>query len=211
MPNPPPTLVLETQLWQQGMLRVAGVDEVGRGSLCGPVVAAAVLLPAHCHPIAGVKDSKKLSLRQRLTLDSQIRQQAVAIAIGAASVAEIEEHNILQATYLAMQRALARIGPYDHALIDGRAPKKVNLGPMTAVIDGDAIAYSIACASIVAKVRRDRLLGQLAKRHPGYGWETNAGYGTAQHLKAIQDLGLTPHHRRQFAPIRQLSLLDLGG
>jgi ribonuclease HII len=199
-----PSLTLESSLWQQGLLRVAGVDEVGRGCLAGPVVAAAVLLPPHCQPIVGVQDSKKLSETKRQILAQQIRQQAKGVTIGAASVAEIEEMNILQATYLAMQRALTKLGHYDHVLIDGRDPKRPEFGNYTAVIDGDAKSYAIACASIVAKVRRDRFMTQLGQRYPGYGWEKNAGYGTAQHLKALQELGITPAHRRQFAPVKQL-------
>jgi ribonuclease HII len=202
---PHPSLVLETRLWQQGLLNVAGLDEVGRGCLAGPVVAAAVLIPPNCQPIPGVQDSKKLSASRRQHLDQQIRQQAAAIAIGAASAREIEQLNILQATYLAMGRALERLiasAPYDHVLIDGRDPKRPQFGTYTAVIDGDALSYAIACASIVAKVRRDRFMTQLARRHPGYGWEKNAGYGTAQHLQALEKLGITPAHRRTFAPVQ---------
>jgi ribonuclease HII len=199
-----PSLTLESSFWQQGLQRIVGVDEVGRGCLAGPVVAAAVLLPYYCQPIAGVQDSKKLSAAHRQSLAQQIFQQSKVVAIGAASVAEIEQINILQATYLAMQRALARLGDYDHVLIDGRDPKRPELGNYTAVIDGDNLSYAIACASIVAKVRRDRFMAQLAQRYPGYGWEKNAGYGTPQHLKAMAELGITPAHRRQFAPVKKI-------
>jgi ribonuclease HII len=204
-PMPHPSLVLEASLWLQGLLNVVGLDEVGRGCLAGPVVAAAVLIPPHCQPIPGVQDSKKLSASKRQHLNQQIRQQATAIAIGAASAREIEQLNILQATYFAMGRALERLAavtPYDHVLIDGRDPKQPQFGTYTAVIDGDALSYAIACASIVAKVRRDRFMAQLACRHPGYGWEKNAGYGTAQHLQALEKLGITPAHRRTFAPVQ---------
>jgi ribonuclease HII len=128
-----------------------------------------------------------------------------------ASVAEIEEINVLQASYRAMQRAIGRIQPLDHALIDGRKIK-VDFGiPITTIIKGDTLSYSIACASIVAKVRRDRFMTRLAGRYPGYGWERNRGYGTAQHLSGLRSLGVTPWHRKTYSPVRtvieQLSLL----
>jgi ribonuclease HII len=226
-----PHLQVETRFWQAGNLKLVGVDEVGRGCLAGPVVAAAVLLPVNCKILPGVQDSKQVPKRQRAQLDWQIRQQALAVGIGAASVAEINQLNILWATYLAMYRALSRIGDYDHALIDGRPlpgnnPQKQSQNqrlqtylktqtaltelvipnplPHTAIVGGDASSYAIACASIVAKVRRDRFMGQLARRHPGYGWEQNVGYGTQQHLQALQTHGVTPAHRCHYAPIRQL-------
>jgi ribonuclease HII len=204
MPKILPTLQQESQLWQQGYMRVAGADEAGLGSLCGPVVAAAVLLPVECSIIAGVRDSKTLSLKQRELLFTQIHQQAIAVGVGAASVAEIDQLNVLQASYLAMQRALARIGTYDHVLIDGRAiTTSLDLGTYSTLIDGDAHCYAIACASIIAKVRRDRLMQRLARRYPGYGWEKNAGYGTQQHLQAMEQHGVTPWHRRSYAPVRK--------
>jgi ribonuclease HII len=177
--------------------------------LSGPVLAAAVLLPAGCEPLAGVNDSKKLSPARREELYSQIKQQAAAFALGAASVEEIERINILHATWLAMRRALRRIGSYDHALIDGKGYQRANLGPHTAIIGGDRHSYAIACASIIAKVARDRLMARLALRYPGYGWERNAGYGTAEHCAALQRLGVTPLHRRGYAPVRQV--LEAGG
>ncbi len=201
-----PGLEVEQAFWQQGQLRIAGVDEVGLGSLCGPIVAAAVLLPAHCSMIAGVRDSKLLSAAQRDRLFTQILNQAISVGVGIATVAEIEQFNVLRASYLAMQRSLRRIAPIDHALIDGREIKKVDLGAHTAIVDGDASSYAIACASIIAKVRRDRFLKRLAKRHPGYGWERNAGYGTKEHLNAIKKLGITPFHRRSYAPIQKALL-----
>jgi ribonuclease HII len=193
---------MEQSLWKQGLLRVAGVDEAGLGCLAGPVVAAAVLLPLECEMLAGVRDSKLLSASQRSRLFEPICLSAIAIGIGTATVQEIEQVNVLQASYLAMQRALVRIAPYDHALVDGR-PVKVDLGSHTAIIDGDATCYAIACASIIAKVRRDRFMQRLAKRYPGYGWERNAGYGTQHHLSAIKTLGITPHHRRTYAPVQR--------
>ena len=202
-----PTLESEAALWQQGMLQVAGVDEVGLGCLAGPIVAAAVVIPRDVQTILLVRDSKALSARQREQAFEEISRQGLPIGIGMASVSEIEQVNVLQASYLAMRRAISRVQPIDHALIDGR-PIKVELGvPMTTLIKGDAISYSIACASIVAKVRRDRLMVSLAKRYPGYGWERNMGYGTPQHLQGIQSIGITPWHRRTYAPIRQ-ALLD---
>jgi ribonuclease HII len=196
-----PSLDVEAALWERGLLRVTGVDEVGLGCLAGPIVAAAVVIPANCEMIAGVKDSKLLSAKQRDRLFHAIHAQAVAIGVGMASVREIEQVNVLKASHLAMQRSLARVRPYDHALIDGRAIKGVELGNFTTLIDGDATCYAIACASIIAKVRRDRLMQRLAVRYPGYGWERNAGYGTKQHLEGLQRLGVTPWHRRTYGPV----------
>jgi ribonuclease HII len=205
-----PGLEIELTFWAKGQLRIAGVDEAGLGSLCGPIVASAVLIPTHCTMIEGVRDSKLLSASQRDRLFTQILQQATAVGVGIATVAEIEQMNVLRASYLAMQRSLRRIQPYDHALIDGREIKHVALGSHTTIIDGDATSYAIACASIVAKVRRDRFMQRLSKRYPGYGWERNAGYGTKAHLAAIEELGVTPCHRRTYAPIQKaLKQLDL--
>lgn len=207
-----PSLDAESTLWREGLLRVAGVDEAGLGCLAGPVVAAAVVIPAFCAPIEGIKDSKLLSLAQRERLFAQLLDQAIAVGVGIATVREVEQINVLRASYLAMQRSLSRVLPYDHALIDGRPIKQADLGAHTAMIDGDATSYAIACASIVAKVRRDRFMKRLAKRYPGYGWETNVGYGTKQHIRAMQSLGITSYHRRTYAPvqqvIQQLKLLD---
>ena len=198
-----PTLEMEQSLWKQGLLRVAGVDEAGLGCLAGPIVAAAVLLPFQCQMLQGVRDSKLLSASQRSRLFEPVRVGAIAVGIGIATVQEIEQVNVLRASHLAMQRALSRISPYDHALIDGRPVKQVELGSHTAIVDGDATCYAISCASIIAKVRRDRFMQRLAKRYPGYGWEQNVGYGTQQHLRGIASLGITPHHRRTYAPIQK--------
>ena len=174
-----PTLRMERTLWQSGALRVVGVDECGMGSLCSAVVAAACLVPVNCRRIAGVRDSKTLSARQRERLASEIRRRTV-IAVGAASVVEIDRINIYHASHLAMRRALRRIGEYDHVLVDGRRIAGFDdVGPHTAVIDGDALCYAIACASVVAKVTRDRLLAASRRAIPGTGWERNAGYSTA--------------------------------
>ncbi len=183
---------------------VAGVDEVGRGPLAGPVVAAAVVLPGDLDPAlaARIDDSKALSAAKRMAL-APLLQDAVTSALGEASPAEIDRLNILAAAHLAMHRAVAALACAPAALlIDGnRLPADLPC-PATAVVRGDARSLSIAAASILAKVHRDRLMADLAERHPGYGWERNAGYPTAAHRAAIARLGLTPHHRRSFAPCR---------
>jgi ribonuclease HII len=204
MAPPVPTLRRERLLWKAGATRVAGVDEVGVAPTCGPVVAAAVILRPNCRQIAGVRDSKTLSASQREALAPEIRRRAMAVGVGAASVAEIDRLNIYHATHLAMRRAIARLGGHDHVLVDGLpiAGFAADVGPYDAIVDGDACVYSIACASVVAKVVRDRLMARLAVRYPGYGWEHNAGYATAQHRAALRALGVTPYHRRSFAPIR---------
>jgi ribonuclease HII len=201
-----PDLRAEWRLWQDGRRLVVGVDEVGTGALCAPVVAAAVLVRPNTRKIAGVRDSKTLSLRQREMLVSEIQRRSLAWGVGAASVAEIERLNIYHASHLAMRRALRRIGPYDHVLVDGRkiVGFEDQVGPYTSIVDGDASSYAIACASIVAKVTRDRLMRLLAVRYPGYGWERNAGYATRDHVDGLRTLGLTPFHRRTYQRIRQI-------
>jgi len=181
-----PTLAHEWALWRAGARRVAGVDEVGMACLAGPVVAAALVVRPYCRKIPGVRDSKTLSLAQRERLYEPILRKAAAVGVGAASVTEINELNILRASHLAMQRALRRVAPYDHALIDGRDVRDVDLGPHTAIVDGDALSYAVASASIVAKVTRDRLMRKLAERYPGYGWEQNVGYATRLHLHGLR-------------------------
>jgi ribonuclease HII len=199
-----PRLHPERELWRAGMLRIAGVDEVGVAPTCGPVVAAAVIMAPDCRRIRGVRDSKTLSAAQRERLDPLIRRRAVAVGVGAASVAEIDRLNIYHATHLAMRRAIARLGGHDHVLVDGNriVGFEGHVGTYTSIVDGDATCYSIACASIVAKVVRDRLMRLLAARYPAYGWEHNAGYATADHREALQRLGPTPFHRRSFAPVQ---------
>lgn len=190
----------ERGFWSRSRL-VAGVDEAGRGPLAGPVVAAAVILPANtCVP--GADDSKRLDAAVREELFPVVMRTACCVGIGAASVREIDRINILQATTRAMARALARLSTLpDHVVVDGNPVK--NLGwEHEAVVDGDALIHSIACASIVAKVVRDRLMHRLAVRYPGYGWETNVGYGTPAHRCAIGSLGLTPHHRLTFGGLQ---------
>jgi ribonuclease HII len=193
---------LEELARNAGHTRIVGVDEVGRGPLAGPVVACAILLPPNCTDIEGVGDSKALSVADRLRLAVEIRRVAVAIGLGAASVAEIDRHNIYQATARAMRRAIARIpGPHDLLLIDGSPFGALGL-PHQSVVKGDACCLSIACASIIAKVTRDRLLSSLGRRYPSYCWSSNAGYGTPAHLAALSEHGATPHHRRSFRPLR---------
>ena len=182
---------------------VAGVDEVGRGPLCGPVVTAAVILdPAR--PIAGLNDSKKLSEARREALFVEIQQKALAWYIGRAEVEEIDQLNILQATFLAMQRAVAGLSVMPRlALIDGNRCPKLDV-PCAPVIKGDSRVPAIAAASILAKVSRDREMQVLDAQYPGYGMAGHKGYPTPAHLKALKALGPTPIHRRSFAPVRAL-------
>ena len=192
----------------QGALRIAGVDEVGRGPLCGPVTAAAVVLDMARLP-AGLRDSKALSAARRADLAAQIHGCA-EVSIAHATPAEIDDLNILQATFLAMRRAVAGLAvPPDHLLIDGnRVPSGLPCGAQ-AVVKGDARVLSIAAASIVAKVARDAIMVDLAEQHPGYGWERNAGYPTKDHLSALLNLGVTPHHRRSFKPVHNILYQEL--
>jgi ribonuclease HII len=190
---------------------IAGVDEVGRGPLAGPVVACAVVMPPDARAIAGVADSKQLAAAERVRLARLIRRHALAVGLGAASAREVDTLNIYHATVLAMRRALARlcVTP-DHVLVDG-VPLRTLGVPHTAVVGGDACCYSIACASIVAKVTRDRLMTALDRRYPGYAWARNAGYGTPAHRAGLAAHGVSPHHRRSFCHVRQLDLaLDAG-
>ena len=189
---------LERSLRAAGAVHIAGVDEVGRGPLAGPVVVCAVIMPADRRAIPGVTDSKKLKAADRERLAARIREEAVALSIAASSVREIARWNIYQANARAMARALAklRVRP-DEVLVDGKPIKTLGV-PHHAVVGGDAKCYAIACASIVAKVLRDRLMTQLARRYPEFSWDRNAGYGTARHIEALRRVGLTPHHRASF-------------
>jgi len=185
---------------------IAGVDEVGRGPLAGPVVACAVIMPPDVRAIAGVDDSKQLRPLDRERLARKIRERAVAIGIGAASVREIDRLNIYHATVLAMRRALGRLATTPHhVLLDGRPMRTLGV-EHTAIVHGDDACYSIACASIIAKVTRDRVMRGLAGRYPNYLWERNVGYSTLAHLQGLAAHGITPHHRHSFLPVRQLSL-----
>ncbi|HEY7132221.1 MAG TPA: ribonuclease HII [Candidatus Limnocylindrales bacterium] len=200
-----PTLRHERRLWNDGHTLVAGVDEVGVAPTCGAVVAAAVIMKPGCHRIPGVRDSKTLSMAQRERLAPLIRKRALAVGVGAASVREIDQLNIYHATHLAMRRAIARLGGHDHVIVDGNriVGFEAQVGPYTNVVDGDAKVYTIACASVVAKVVRDRMMARLAARYPGYGWEHNQGYATRDHRDAIRKLGLTPFHRRSFLALQR--------
>ncbi|MFY2823099.1 ribonuclease HII [Ruegeria sp. MALMAid1280] len=198
-----PDYEFENAAAAQGYLRIAGVDEVGRGPLAGPVVAAAVILNPEDIP-EGLNDSKKLTAKRRAALEAAVRDRA-EVAVAAASVAEIDEHNILRASHLAMERAVAALDPPpDYLLIDGNMIPRGLTIPALAVVKGDAHSVSIAAASIIAKNWRDQLMVDLAQQHPGYGWETNAGYPSKQHREALQNLGVTPHHRRSFKPVHNI-------
>ncbi len=201
----PPDLSFE-RAWQG---TICGIDEAGRGPLAGPVVAAAVILPEDLPTVllTQLDDSKRLSAGKRSRLYQTIRQTA-RVGVGLAAVDEIDRFNILQATFLAMRRALDQLhrdgrGAVDGALIDGNQPPPLPC-PVRCIVRGDSLSLSIAAASVVAKVTRDRLMAELAAACPGYGWERNAGYGTAEHRQALRRLGPTPHHRKSFAPVADL-------
>lgn len=183
--------------------KVAGVDEVGRGPLAGPVVAAAVILPNE-FDLCGLTDSKKISAKARERLNEEIRDVAVDYFIAEASVAEIDEINILQASLLAMRRAVLGLKQMpEHALVDGNKLPTLPCAA-TAVVGGDLTEPSISAASIIAKVYRDAMMSDYAKQYPGYGLEKHMGYPTKQHLEALLTLGVTPIHRRTFGPVRRL-------
>lgn len=196
----------ETRLWADGHSFVAGVDEAGRGCLAGPVVAAACILPVDCDPLDDVRDSKMTRRTEREDLARYIMDRSLAIGLGAASRREIDRLNIRRASVLAMQRALAKLGHWNYALIDGPLPPEFRGFPCEGIIDGDAKCPSIACASILAETLRDHLMTRLARRHPEYGWDTNVGYGTPAHLEALMHHGPTRHHRYSFRPVSQLAL-----
>lgn len=198
--QPRPCLSREQALVRRHGGPVAGIDEAGRGPWAGPVVAAAVILQPDLIP-DGLNDSKRLSPSERLTLYDAI-MDAATVGIGTASVARIDRDNILQATLCAMHRAVAdlEIQPAA-ALVDGNRCPRLPC-PAEPLIRGDALSLSVAAASIVAKVTRDRMMVELARAHTGYGWERNKGYGTREHAAALDRLGPTPHHRRSFAPVR---------
>ncbi|MEQ8334916.1 ribonuclease HII [Nisaea sp.] len=211
-----PDLSLEMEAGADRGLVIAGIDEVGRGPLAGPVMAAAVQIPPALFgdPLfAEVTDSKKLSAARR-TMIAATLTSTVPFGIGVAEVEEIDRINILQATYAAMGRALAALadrldGSPDFCLIDGNRLPPLPV-PARAVVKGDMRSLSIAAASIIAKVHRDRIMCVLAETHPGYGWERNAGYGTAEHLAGIAAHGVTEHHRRSFRPVRDALLAGSG-
>ncbi len=184
---------------------VAGVDEAGRGPLAGPVVAAAVILDPDRIP-CGIRDSKVLDAARREQLHWAIVAHARAVSVAAASVAEIDRLNVLRASLLAMERAVARLALRPATcLIDGNQPPHLTM-PCHCIVGGDHRSLSIAAAGIVAKVVRDRIMTRLDRRYPAYGWAKNAGYSVRQHMLALRDVGVTPHHRKSFAPVREILL-----
>ena len=198
-----PDYSLEKSAFAQGASRVGGVDEVGRGPLAGPVTAAAVVLDPGNIP-EGLNDSKKLTAKRRAAVFDAIMACA-DVSVAHASVEEIDEINILRASHLAMLRAVDGLSRRpDHLLIDGNMIPAGNRISALAVVKGDARSLSIAAASIVAKITRDRIMMDLAQQFPGYGWETNAGYPSKSHKAALQNLGVTPHHRRSFRPVHNI-------
>ena len=206
-----PSLQRERAAWAHETLLV-GVDEAGRGPLAGPVVAAAVVFPPGCRAVRGLRDSKTLPPRVRFALAERIRTRVLGCAVGAASCHEIDRLNIRIASALAMRRAIIRLlarlslsGRQYRILIDGLPLPEVGF-PHEALIEGDARCQSIAAAAILAKTTRDRLMARLALRYPGYGWQTNMGYGTDEHHEGLRAHGPTRHHRQTFAPVAQLVL-----
>ncbi|MFT5064702.1 MAG: ribonuclease HII [Yoonia sp.] len=202
-----PDFAFELAAMVNGAHAVAGVDEVGRGPLAGPVCAAAVVLDPDNIP-DGLNDSKQVTPKMRDILFDQLMACA-DVSIAEATVEEIDTHNILRASHIAMVRAITGLSaPADFILIDGNmVPRGLNI-PNQTIIKGDTRSLSIAAASIVAKVWRDRLMVDLAQQHPGYGWDTNAGYPTPVHKKALLKLGVTPHHRRSFRPVHNILYQD---
>lgn len=202
-----PDFSFEQAAQARGFLQIAGVDEVGRGPLAGPVVAAAVILDPAIIP-AGLNDSKKLTAKKRDALYDELL--AVAdVSIAEATVAEIDTHNILRASHIAMVRAVAGLRKTaDYALIDGNMVPRDLVIPSETIIKGDGRSLSIAAASVVAKVWRDRHMVALAQQHPHYGWENNAGYPTAQHKLGLEQFGVSEHHRRSFKPIHNILYQD---
>ena len=195
-------LAYEKELYTQGIQLIAGVDEVGRGPLAGPVVAAAVILPENCK-IPGLNDSKKIPKSKHKEIYEAVLQNAIAIGIGIKDNQVIDQVNIYEATKLAMMEAIGQLEPQpQHLLIDAM---KLDLPiPQTSIIKGDANSLSIAAASIVAKVTRDQMMEKFDREYPGYDFAQNAGYGTAKHLAGLDQLGVTPIHRRSFEPVKSM-------
>jgi ribonuclease HII len=192
----------ETELWERGVLLVAGVDEAGMAPLAGPVVAGACVLPRDYRP-RGIDDSKQLDREERERLAGDIRRNALCWATGRAEVEEIDRLNIYQAGLLALRRAVEGLGRCpDHLLIDARKLPELCI-PQTSIVHGDALSLTIAAASILAKTTRDALMADLDRAHPGYGFVRHKGYPTAEHFEALGRLGACPIHRRSFAPVRQ--------
>lgn len=197
----------ERELWRQGFVRVAGCDEVGVGPLAGPVVAAAVVISPAAW-VRGVDDSKKLTPAQRSRLADEIRSTALAWAIGVADVEEVDRLNVYRAALQAMRRAVLELAlAPDFLVVDARHVPGLSM-PQLPLVDGDARSYSVAAASILAKVHRDTIMREYDKQYPQYGFAQNSGYGTRGHLAALQHYGPCPIHRKSFAPVRQLSLFS---
>ncbi len=207
-PDPEAFIWLERYLWEAGVRRAAGVDEVGRGPLAGPVVAAAVIFPQPtCLP--GVNDSKMLAAEQREELEQVIRASALCVGIGEASVEEIDRLNILKASFLAMKRAIGSLCLVpDYLLLDGNLPLPDASFAQLSLVQGDARCLSIAAASIIAKVHRDRLMRQLHEVYPQYGFDQHKGYATPEHVRAIRHHGQCPVHRRSFQVKELLDLFE---
>jgi len=198
-----PEIEIKLRASDPSLSRIAGIDEVGRGPWAGPVTACAVVLDPGNIP-DGLGDSKALTARKREALYQPIMDSS-DVGLAHVSVEEIDQINILQASLLAMRLALGKLeSPADFALIDGNKTPAEMPCPSRTLVKGDARCLSIAAASIVAKVTRDRLMVALSQQHPGYGWEKNAGYGTKQHISALNELGVTQHHRRSFKPIHKM-------
>lgn len=206
MKKNPPDMQEEEAARAGGYRCVCGVDEAGRGPLAGPVVAAAVVLPPG-YELPGLTDSKQISAAKREKLYTQLMQDdTVHKSIASASVEEIDRLNILRATHLAMRRAAEGLSPLpDFCLIDGLPVAGFPI-PSRAIVKGDARCLSIAAASVLAKVTRDHAMQELHRQYPHYGWDRNAGYGTREHMQALREYGITPHHRRSFAPVAQAEL-----
>lgn len=203
-----PTLEREQALWAKGYRFVAGLDEVGRGPIAGPVVAAAVIFRPGQEPLDGLRDSKAMTALARERLAGEIRRAALAFGLGAASVREIDRMNIRRATARAMRRAVANLATDpDYLLVDGAAFPELGRAH-EAVVDGDALCQSVSAAAVLAKCVRDELMKRLAGRYPFFGWEQNKGYATAHHLETLAAQGPTPHHRVSFAPLGQPELFS---
>lgn len=197
--------IYENELRYSGIELIAGVDEVGRGPLAGPVIAAAVILPADCW-LFGIDDSKKLSEAKRLYFYQEIKKHAISIGVGMCTSAEIDQYNIYEATKIAMERAIHSLNPKpQHILLDAMKLERINVN-QTGIIKGDSKSVSIAAASIIAKVTRDAYMKKLGFEYPEYGFERHVGYGTKEHLLAIENHGIIAEHRRSFEPVRSLVL-----
>lgn len=195
-------LQFEKEAYEKGLTLIAGVDEVGRGPLAGPIIAAAVILPVNCK-IMGLNDSKQVPKSKHLAIFEEIKKQAIAIGIGQVECDVIDQINIYEATKIAMKQALDALNPQPELVLIDAMTLDMPL-PQTKIIHGDARSESIAAASIVAKVTRDTLMKEMDARYPGYDFASNAGYGTKKHLEALQALGITPIHRKSYEPIKSM-------